>query len=189
MNIRIDKIISVKQVTLIAMASLLTLMSACSNQSFKGEGQYLDASGKKRNISLEYKAKVYYIPFINADVDYGSISLTAECLTNSLRDTKVDKQFGLVFIEPTQYFEWGSKQPKLKIGRHLVCAKFINNHAISTAGNGDNVRLQTFCSAKSPSQIILPVNDQGYNLVIKEITEKDSVTASTPANVSACSAQ
>ncbi len=156
------------------VAGLIFLTAACSNQTFKGQGQYVDASGVSRAIVLQYTAQVYHIPFLNADVDYGSISLRAECLTSSLLDSKIDPELGLVFTESTQNFTWVGKQDKIKIGHHLVCAKLENSQAIFTAKAGDSLVLQTFCKAKNSAVPILPANPKGYTLVISAEDEEVS---------------
>ena len=163
-----------KFIKIISIASLLGVMTACSNHTFQGHGQYVDAAGVNRDIVLEYKTQVYYIPFVENDI--GSVSLTAECLKNSLQDSEINETYGLIFKESTQDFTWAVAQPKIKVGRHLICAKLKNEKALLTATVGNKVVLQTFCEAKNSALPILPVNEQGYTLVIKEVMEADVQT-------------
>lgn len=153
------------------VACLLVAVAGCSTVQFQGHGQYTDANQQSRAILLQWEAQKYYIPFIEADIDYGSVSLQAECIPDALLDRRNDEEHGLVFVERTQDFQTVPGAPDIRIGNYLVCAKLKDGQALEQLGQSDNVDLLVYCESKFGLET-LPTNLEGYSLEISEVQEE-----------------
>lgn len=156
---------------MLILAALVLLTSACANQTFQGTGKYKDETGAEKKVLLEYKAQVYYIPLVDSQVDYGSISLKAQCISNDLLDGKNNKEHGLVFLERPQQFKLIEGAPNLRLNNFIVCAKLKNGDSLEGVSSGDTITLATYCEAKNDNTPIIPANIEGYVLAITTIDE------------------
>ncbi len=162
-----------KVIKILLIAGLLSLTASCSNKIFQGHGQYNDDTGKTRAILLQWKAQTYHIPFIDAEVDYGSVSLQTECFKGGLLDHENNSQYGLIFKERPQDFKVVANAPKIKVGNFIVCAKLKKGLSLPQLNPGDSVTIETFCAAKPGIEPIMAANPEGYTLAIK-VSEKET---------------
>lgn len=169
----------VKRIGTILVVGLVAVLAGCSTVLYQGHGQYADPDGKSGAILLEWKAQKYYFPFVDADVDYGSVSLQAECKPDIFLDDKEHAEHGLVFVERPQDYRLVPGAPDIRIGNFLVCAKLKGGQSLEQAGRTERIDLQVLCEAKSGLET-LPANLDGYGLAVAEArTER---TLLCPAN-------
>jgi len=143
-------------------------IAGCTNAIYQGRGSFQDEMGNSRTVLLQWKAQKYYIPFIKKDVDYGSLSLQAECIDNLLLDYENNKEYGLVFKERPQFYKLIEGAPNIRLGNFIVCAKLNDNRRLGELHENDLTRLGVFCEAKPGEPAILPPNIEGYPLQIAE---------------------
>jgi len=151
--------------------SLLLLTTGCATVLYQASGSYTDDSATSREILLQWKAQKYYIPFVEADVDYGSVSLQAECLQDVLLDHRSDAEHGFVFVELPQEFGLADGAPDYRIGNFRICATFDGGPSIEEISKADQTSLQILCESRFDAPF-LASNLNGYPLTI---TEGDSV--------------
>ena len=156
------------------------LVVACSTKQYHAAGQYTDATGADRKIILQWKSQEYYFPLVEAEVDYGSVSLQAECLNNVLLDYENHAQYGLVFKERVQDFQLVENAPIIKIGNYIVCAKLKKGMQLKDMLLGDAVILDVYCESKFSDTPSLQANLNGYHLVIKEGETKKQESLDCP---------
>lgn len=154
------------------LVGTLVFMTACSTALYQGNGEYVDEQNKSRRILVQWEAQKYYIPFIDADVDYGSSSLQVECLPDVFLDSKSDEKHGFVFVERRQDFRLATGSPEISIGNFLVCARFDSKKPIDELSIADKARLQVLCESKF-SVPFLPPNLTGYELSIDQVDKKE----------------
>ena len=147
-------------------------VAGCTNAIYQGRGSFQDEMGNNRTVLLQWKAQKYYIPFIKKDVDYGSVSLQAECIENLMLDYENNKEYGLVFKERAQFYNLVEGAPDIKLGNFIVCAKLTDSRELGKLGENDLTRLGVFCVAKQGEPAILPPNIEGYPLQIAEGDEE-----------------
>lgn len=160
-------------------ACLIVAVAGCSTVQYQGHGQYSDASQQSREVLLQWEAQIYYIPFIDADVDYGSVSLQAECISDVLLDHRNDEEHGLVFVERPQDYRLAPGAPDFRIGNFLVCAKLKESQSLEQAGQSDSVDLLVFCESKDGLDT-LPTNLDGYALEIIEAQAESTLLCPNP---------
>jgi hypothetical protein len=153
--------------TLLACLCLTVLTTGCSTVLYQASGTYEDDESLDREILLQWKAQKYYIPFVNADVDYGSVSLQAECLPDVLLDHKNSEEHGFVFVERPNDYSLADGAPDHRIGNNRICAKFDGNLSIEQLSKDDETRLQILCEPRFPAPFLAP-NLVGYMLTITE---------------------
>lgn len=151
------------------------LFSGCSSISYKAEGKYMPEENIERTLLLQWKAQKYYIPFMNNEVDYGSVSFQEECRKNTLLDHEINKDYGLIFKERPQDFKVVESAERIRLGNYIVCAKLKNNSSLDTVKEG-NISFQILCEAKSGVPPITPVNLDGYKLKVREAAEHISLS-------------
>ena len=147
--------------------SLITALAGCSTVQYQGRGHYTDPGQQSRQILLQWEAQEYYIPFIDAEVDYGSVSLQAECVPDIFLDRRDHEEHGMVFVERPQQYRLAPGAPDIRIGNFLVCAKLKGSQSLEQAGQSDSVDLLMFCESKE-GLTTLPANLDGYALAITE---------------------
>lgn len=152
---------------LVALVSLAILTSGCSTVLYQASGTYEDADSQNREILLQWSAQKYYIPGVNADVDYGSVSLQAECMPDVLLDHKNDDELGFVFVELPQDYSLADGAPDHRIENFRVCAMFDGEPSIEELSKADDARLQILCEPRFPSPFLAP-DLVGYRLTINE---------------------
>lgn len=152
-------------------AGLVLLTTGCANHNFEGTGNYVDENGAEKKVVLAYKAQVYYIPFVNSEVDYGSISLKAQCIDNDLLDGKNNDEHGLVFLERPQQYKLAEGAPSIRVGNYRVCAQLKSGESLEQINSGDTVTLSTYCQAKNNNPAIIPANVEGYMLTVNTVDE------------------
>ena len=147
------------------LVGALAFVTACSTVLYQADGQYTDDQNQSRKILLQWKAQIYYIPFVDADVDYGSVSLQAECLPDVFLDSRSNEQTGFVFVERPQDFKLAPGSPETRMGNFLVCASLASKRPISELSAADQARLQVLCEPKFNIPF-LPPSQSGYELEI-----------------------
>jgi hypothetical protein len=154
------------------LVNTLLLISACSTVLYQANGEYIDEHNKNRRILVQWEAQKYYIPFVDADVDYGSTSLQVECLSDVFLDSKSDEEQGFIFVERPQDFRLAGDSPEIRIGNFLVCASFVSKLPINELSVADNARLQVLCESKFDIPF-LPPSLVGYELSIDQAEIKE----------------
>ena len=149
----------------IALAAIFVFAGGCSTVLYQATGQYEDENAQPREILLQWQSQKYYIPFVNADVDYGSVSLQAECLQDVFLDRRSDEEHGFVFVELPQDFSLAEGAPDIRIGNFRVCAKFDGGPSIEDLGKADETALQILCESRFDATF-LASNLTGYPLTI-----------------------
>ena len=157
------------------IASLLIILSACSQQIYQGRGQYTDSTDTQREILLQWKAQTYHLPFMSNEVDYGSVSLQVTCLKGGLLDYENHPQLGLVFKERSQKFTLANNENRINVGNFIVCAKLQNNKSLAELNPGDDVMLETYCTAKNQNNPIIEARPKGYLLSINASDSEDTI--------------
>jgi hypothetical protein len=156
-----------KKSGILAALCLLILTTGCSTVLYQASGSYEDAASEDREILLQWSAQKYYIPFVNPDVDYGSVSLQAECLADVFLDHKNDREHGFVFVERPNDFSPSEGAPEIRIDDFLVCAKFGGGPSIEELSTADTAKLQILCEPKFPAPFLAP-SLTGYSLTIAQ---------------------
>lgn len=151
----------------ILLVSLITALAGCSTVPYRGTGHYTDSDQKSRQILLQWEAQKYYIPFMDADVDYGSVSLQAECKPDVLLDHRNHEEHGMVFVERPQQYKLAPGAPDIRIDNFLVCAKLKGSQSLEQAGQSGSVDLLVLCESKDGLATLPPTLD-GYPLKISE---------------------
>lgn len=152
---------------LFALVALAILTTGCSTVLYQASGTYEDADSRDREILLQWSAQKYYIPGVNADVDYGSVSLQAECIPDVLLDHRDDAELGFVFVERTQDYSLADGAPDHRIGNFRVCAMFDGAPSIEDLSEADEARLQVLCEPRFASPFLAP-DLVGYPITIDE---------------------
>ena len=152
---------------LVAITSLLLFTSACSTVQYQANGEYVDDQTRSRRILMQWEAQKYYIPFVDADVDYGSVSLQVECLADVFLDHRNDENQGFVFVERSQFFRLAAGAPDVRIDNFLVCASFVDNRSIEELSDAYEARLLVLCESKTEIPF-LPPSLTGYALSIEQ---------------------
>jgi hypothetical protein len=168
-----------RHLTRAILVGTLVLMTACSTVLYQANGEYIDDQNKARRIMVQWKAQEYHLPFIDADVDYGSSSLQVECLPDVFLDSRSDEKLGFVFVERPQEFRLAAGSPEKRIGNFLVCASFKSNQPIDELSIADKARLQVLCESKFDTPF-LPPNLAGYELSIDQVAEKEETLTCSP---------
>ena len=158
----------------IAIAGALTLVTACSTVLYQANGEYIDEQDRSRRILMQWEAQKYYIPFVNADVDTGSVSLQAECLPDVLLDFRDDEAQGFVFVERPQFFKLAAGSADVRIGNFLVCASFAGKQSIEELSDTEEARLLVLCEPKA-GEPFLPPNLAGYPLRIEQAETEETL--------------
>jgi hypothetical protein len=156
-----------KNTGILAALCLAIATTGCTTVLYQASGSYEDADSENREILLQWSAQKYYIPFVNPDVDYGSVSLQAECLADVFLDHKVSGEHGFVLVERPNDFSPADGAPDIRIDNFLVCAKFDGGPSIEELSKADTARLQILCEPKFPAPFLAP-NLSGYPLTIAE---------------------
>jgi hypothetical protein len=158
------------------LVGTLLLMSACSTVLYQANGEYTDEQNRSRRILVQWEAQKYYIPFVDADVDYGSTSLQVECLPDVFVDSRSDAKQGFVFVERPQDFRLAAGAPEDRIGNFLVCARFMGNVSIDELSAADKARLLVLCESKFNIPF-LPPSLAGYELSVDQADgEEETLT-------------
>jgi hypothetical protein len=154
------------------LAGTLLLMAACSTVLYQANGEYVDEQNQSRRILVQWEAQKYYIPFVDADVDYGSASLQVECMPDVFLDRKSNEEEGFVFVERAQEFKLVAGAPEIRIGNFLVCARFESKRSIEELSVADKARLQVLCESRHNIPF-LPPSLEGYQLNIDQPDKKE----------------
>ena len=149
----------------------LISVAGCSTALYQASGEYIDSESRSREILLQWKAQKYYIPFVETDVDYGSISLQAECMEDVLMDHRNEEELGLVFVERPQEFRLAPGAPNYRLGNYRVCAMFEGSPSIELIIKSDQVDLLILCESKHNVPFIA-ATEGGYPLSISEGEEE-----------------
>ena len=152
------------RVRALACTASLVLVTGCSTVLYQANGEYFDG-GTSRRILLQWEAQEYHIPFVDANVDYGSVSLQAECVADVLLDRRDDPDLGLIFLELPQYFRLVPGAPELRVGNYLVCAKLDEEQSIEDAIGAESVQLLVLCESRT-NDPFLPASLAGYALSV-----------------------
>ena len=157
------------------LASWVASSAGCTTALYQASGEYVDADSHSREILLQWKAQKYYIPFVNAEVDHGSISLQAECMPDVLLDHKNSKAYGLVFVERLQDYRLAPGAADYRLGNYRVCAMFDERPPIEVIGKSPEVDLLILCESKH-NVPFLTANESGYPLTIAEGKEERTLS-------------
>lgn len=152
-----------------AVLLLLAFTSGCTNIIYQGQGFYLDQQEQEKQVVLQWKAQKYYIPFIPNKVEYGSVSLQAECIDDLLLDHVNHEQHGLIFLERPNDFSLAQGSPEIRIDNYIVCAQLQGGISLADMSIGDELEFLVYCEAKDEDSPILPVNLDGYGLQVLEM--------------------
>lgn len=148
----------------IAFSVSLIVASGCSTVLYRANGEYID-DGESRRILLQWQAQKYHIPFSSATVDYGSVSLQAECIVDTFLDHHNDPDLGLIFLELPQDYNLVDGAPELRTGNYIVCAKLDGNQSIEDLISAETVELLVLCESRSNASS-LPASLEGYVLTV-----------------------
>jgi len=151
----------------IGISSFLLFLSGCSTVLYQASGHYEDEDAQTREILLQWQAQKYHIPFVKAEVDYGSVSLQAECLPDVFLDHRSDAEHGFVFVERRQDYSLAEGAPDIMIGNFRVCAMFDGNPSIEDMSKTGDTALQILCEPRF-DDAFLASNLIGYPLSIAE---------------------
>lgn len=150
------------------LLGLSVFASGCSTVLYQASGTYQDEAAQDREILVQWSAQKYYIPFVNADVDYGSVSLQAECLADVLLDHRDSEDLGFVFVERPNDFSLAEGAPDHRIGNFRVCAMFDGGPSMEEISKEDATSLLVFCEPRFPGPFLAP-SLSGYQLTIDEV--------------------
>jgi len=156
----------IRSLKLAVVTGSLLLFAGCSSVHYQASGVYTDDQAQSRKILMQWEAQEYYIPFVEAEVDYGSISLQAECMQDVFLDFRDDEKYGFIFVERAQFFKAAAGAPELRVDNYLVCARFEGNRSIEEISGADNVQLLVLCESKAGDSFLPPKVD-GYSLSIR----------------------
>jgi len=164
----------IRSLKLAVVTGSLLLLAGCSSSLYQASGVYTDDQAHSRKILMQWEAQEYYIPFVEAKVDYGSISLQAECMQDVFLDYRDDEKYGFIFVERANFFKPAMGVPELHVDNFLVCAKFEGNRSIEEISGADNVRLFVLCESTAGNSF-LPPKLSGYSLSIRPGETKETL--------------
>lgn len=146
--------------------------TGCTTALYQARGTYTGDTQPARELMLQWEAQEYLIPFVTDDVDYGSVSLQAECVLDVFLDFENHPELGLIFKERSGDFRLVEDAPEIPVGNFIVCAKLAEGQSLADLDPGDTVQLQVFCESRFDSGSSLPASLDGHKLdVAKAETE------------------
>lgn len=152
-------------IRLVFVCTVLLLAGGCSTVLYQGTGSYSDDEGVPREILLQWSAQKYFL-FPNR-VDYGSVSLQAECVDDVFLDHRNDPTYGFIFVERPQDYRPAPGAPTLRLGNDLICAHMSDNRQLRRINRRTGARLVVLCESRTGASS-LPPNLNGYVLTVDE---------------------
>lgn len=142
--------------------------TGCTTTLYQARGTYSADTEPSRELMLQWEAQDYFIPFVADDVDYGSVSLQAECVLDVFLDFENHPEHGLIFKERPRDFNLAEGAPKIEVGNFIVCAKLGEGQSLAELDHGDTVALEILCESRLSGTSSLPSRPEGYALTVAE---------------------
>lgn len=143
--------------------------TGCTTALYQARGTYAADTEPSRELMLQWEVQDYFIPFVANDVDYGSVSLQAECVLDVFLDSETDPEHGgLIFKERPRDFDLAEGAPRIEVDNFIVCAKLGEEQSLAELDPGDTVALEVLCENRSSGANSLPARPDGYALTVVE---------------------